>query len=149
MSQKAFLHQRDLFVYAATANFQKHPTYDVLFYLFPDFVSVFSGDMQEGTNVFLLGIFWSKLPAFTLCIHCSIACFQGVPELLCKHCCFTQHFPECQGLWACPGLLQAQTQAGAAGHSQQRPVQKFPMFSGITAFCLFGKSETNCCAPNC
>lgn len=77
MPQKAFLHQRDLFVYTATADFQKPlagtPHIQCPLSSFPDsLLSVFSGNMQEGTNEFLLGIFWSKLPAFTPCIHCTV-----------------------------------------------------------------------------
>lgn len=102
---KSFLqHQRvDLFVYAATVGFQKPQTgtsnIQCSLLSFPDFfLSAFSSDIQKRTNVFLLGISWPKLPAFTLCIHCTV---MSPAFRTCQNyctCCFTQHFPECLGL---------------------------------------------------
>lgn len=100
--QKVILqHQRvDLFAYAVMVGIQPAPHRSTLHTMFTllqkmDFFLCFSSDTQKRTNTFLLGISRSKLPAFRQhYLHSKVTCFQDMPELLCMHSCFTQHFPE-------------------------------------------------------
>lgn len=109
---------------------------------------------QKRTNVFLLGVSWSKLPAFIR--HC--ACTVKSPAFrTCQNyfVCTAVLLNIVQNAWksACQGFLEVQTQIRAVGHLQQGTLQEFHIFFGIFAFWLFWKHEIegqgHCYGFNC